>query len=424
MSEENEMKRIIFISSLMILMLFFTGCLNNSIEPSLTSFPITTNSSERILTPTNNIPTPTEYISTSTPPSINKAISQCFERIGYNQIQKDYGKVLFYIDGYQILDISTQNLQNLSDFIGMDPERGRLDLSPGGEYILYDTDIEFEIAKYQILDLETLQIIELPWVEYDWDSIWINSNTLFFRDRESEYAYIFNVNQQSRETIDLRHPDQIQISPADGFRNYIFDGFFISPTIDYGFYLNESLDKIFVWDIKQQVIAAEIQLDVPVLGAPRWALDGESIFFISDTKIREIYQVKLDGLITKLTNFSEMFEENHLFDFSISPDGAYLVFDMRLELTGITELYYLDINNNEIYSTCIQYDNPFGDSSIWSTNFYGYDYVLITIEEESENIDIYNKFLLVDFSNRRYIDLTEFGIFTWDSNVIGWWINN
>lgn len=357
---------------------------------------------------------------------------ECFRERDRIKPGENYGDIILWSpDTYNLLRITDQPVFDFQLLLDENPRPigDFLEISPDGMKLFFSYKHDEGNSKYQIKDLETSELYSVPWKESYDGAVWLNSDVLLIRDYESEQGLLYSWSQQTIKTVDLKHPNQIEISQgAFRLREYLLtEGFFINPTLDYGVFQNGSYHTV-LWDIAQNKQVIEAPFDF--LPLPLWNPNGKSVFVVTSMPTidqrdlpryrvsksnREIIQIFLDGEIKQLTNFAELYPSgNSISPIHISPDGKYLIFLMKPELEESWELYLVDFKEEQITSTGIEFDYSYETVPIyWSSQ----KYILISSEEGE---DLHARILLIDYQMREYLNLSE--IYKLDRNAwpAGW----
>ena len=324
-------------------------------------------------------------------------------------------------------------MENADTDFGLEVEKARV--SPNGEKIFIANNKNGE-SEYGIFDLRTDQYAKISIGQEFLYFDWINSGTLIMRNPDSEKALVFNIVDQSSQYVGLVHPNQIETNQGDRTRLFEYlltDGFFVNPKQSVGVYHNSHRDYIYFWDIEKNKQITEIDLGFHFLGFPIWHPDGESVFIISEIPIigqreltaseisknnREIFQVFMNGDVTKLTDFETEYPQgNYITTLTISPNGATIIFDNGENIGEEVSLYQYSFFEQKVISTCIQLEYPLDLLPMfWIDNTQ-----LILNTLDGQTLDY--KIQYLDFSMNIFEDISSsFGI---ESNyAVAGWLNS
>jgi hypothetical protein len=426
------MKKLILIS--LILPIFLVdGCnpISSSEQSHInisTSLPVINSSETVFLEPT------------SLPPKVAPAGKECY-------FEKDFQEesdLLSNLPGKLILQQWGEDQESLPkkialEYLPKDSIPGNV--SPDGKHVSYVVDVSKNNTKGYLYvdDYQGKKIEKLLPSSLSWFSSWLNDQEIVFQNKPltSEITILqqLTINPFSGETQQLpaKFPG-LKPTLTTAAMNFYDKDMVFSPDKKYVAYMSTSNypDVRFVlWDIKNNKVIAYLKAEENYGANPIWSSDSEKVFFpIShdpsmtyDLRTEKLgwYEIRTDGTITQLTDFSQMQKPPIIRTSSISPDGKKIAFWWQTYQENNPEYNYsndtlsiLDLRTNTISNFCG--DTIIGDPSIpvWSPDSR---YITTSSRYYQRDGNPGVNTTLIDTVNNWYGKLFE------HAKVVGWMVN-
>ncbi len=129
-----------------------------------------------------------------------------------------------------------------------------------------------------------------------------------------------------------------------------------------------------LWDVDSGEAIWQMADSNTSVRIPRWSVSGDKVAIPNEGNL---YIIDLDGQITTIPDLGR---DSEIMNVVWSPDGNYIILLVRYnlpEIEGYVMLY--DIQNNKVTNYCLQSDNLFAGSPLWSSDSQFFFFQLITM---------------------------------------------
>ena len=387
----------VYAFNLFCLVQLLTGCQTSSMLATQT-IPATlppANTSSLVLTPTSvaistlePTITPTTVPDVVIDPTKETIKKQCPQMSDYISAGRAKGTLVINQRG------STIKLLNLetgkeTDFAGGFP----IVVSPLGDLFAYNEVDQNTLAeRIAIGSLDNLKQKEFAYQE-NWFRVvrWQNEHTLLIREQSADAPYpvtVLDVETGAAKSLLPNFPNiSLNMTDWDGAGSATYNAM-IDRVIYAGWHESSNAYEYVLWDMLKNkqitsLVGSSFSGDGVNHNAPEWSPDGSQAAVIStepglNPKKDEIYALKKDGKIQRLTYFADQFEKVKVGSMTWSPDGKKLAFWITLEPgpykqeAGTYQDERLAILNTESFDTtlyCISGDSIGPENGVPSFKF-------------------------------------------------------
>lgn len=298
-----------------------------------------------------------------------------------------------------------------------DPNLIWIFVSPDHQKIAYNAHSMSNpnLNKIVIMNAEAKILRSLPW-EQDWTFFWgwlDNDHLMVTRKADKESTALATLvvlgisDNTSQELIQADYPgiDWVNFVPWQ-HNHVIYD-----PSLGFAVYPSGNGDAITLLDLADQKIVAVLPANVSQTRQPEWSPDGNYVILAGTTAQRkgnisgltykenynqELFLLDKSGNVTRLTYFTDKYDNVWIGSASWSPDGQHIAFWFSIGDSLQEQLAVLDIETRQVTKYCMTgFDLSMGNSPrpVWSS-----DSRLVLVNNK-ESQEAPNKVIWVNIEN-------------------------